>query len=60
MIDKIDGIKFLKKSADIIENCDKDNCGECPLFDRCRILVENAVNFAALMRKDQKIIFVLF
>jgi hypothetical protein len=58
MIDKIDGVKFLRKTADIIENCDKDNCGKCLLYDKCRILVERTVDFVVLMREDTKIIFI--
>lgn len=52
MIDKIDGVKFLRKSADFIENCDKEKCAECPLCNECRILIEKTIEFTA-NRKEQ-------
>jgi hypothetical protein len=50
MIDKIDGIKILRKSANIIENCDKEKCCYCPFYDICRILIDKCVEFTAIMQ----------
>jgi hypothetical protein len=58
MIDKIDGIKFLRKTADFIENCNKEKCVECLLYDRCRILVERTVDFIARSQKNTEVILI--
>jgi hypothetical protein len=47
MIDKIDGVKMIRKSADIIESCNKEKCGECLFFDKCKSIIETVVDFVA-------------
>jgi hypothetical protein len=50
MIDKIDGIKFLRKAADFIECCNKEKCGKCQFYDKCSIFIEKVIEFSALVQ----------
>jgi hypothetical protein len=47
MIDKIDGVKALRKSMDYISFCQKENCMLCEFADKCRAIIELAVDFSA-------------
>jgi len=39
MIDKIDGVKMIRKTVDIIENCNKEKCSECLFLDKCNFII---------------------
>jgi len=54
MIDKLDGIKMIRKSADIIENCNKENCGECMFSSKCKSFIEIAVDFTISIQEQTK------
>ena len=54
MIDKIDGVKMIRKSADIIENCNKEKCGECLFYDKCKSIIEAVVDFVARIQEQTK------
>lgn len=47
MIDKIDGVKMIRKSAEIIENCNKEKCGDCLFYNKCKSIIEAVVDFVA-------------
>ncbi|GBU24935.1 hypothetical protein R83H12_01571 [Fibrobacteria bacterium R8-3-H12] len=54
MIDKIDGVKMIRKSANIIENCNKEKCGECLFYDKCKSIIEIGVDFIASIQEQTK------
>jgi hypothetical protein len=45
MIDKIDGIKMIRKVADIIENYNKEKCGKCLFYEKCKSIIKVGVDF---------------
>jgi hypothetical protein len=53
MIDKIDGIKLLKKTVDYIEHCDYAHCGTCQYFMQCKNMIDWALQFTAITNEKQ-------
>lgn len=52
MIDKIDGIKAIKKTLDFINDCKKENCIKCEFSDKCHNIIELAVDFMASINQN--------
>ena len=54
MIDKIDGVKIIRISADIIDNCNKEKCGDCLFYDKCNSMIKTVVDFVASIKEQTK------
>jgi hypothetical protein len=53
MIDKIDGVKLLKKAADYIDRCDYTHCGDCQHFMQCKDVIDWALQFTAITNEKR-------
>jgi hypothetical protein len=47
---------MLRKAADYIEKCNKENCGQCLIHNNCKEIVEQSINFFVLIQ-EQKTVF---